>query len=161
MAQLDQAHAEIRELLGGRDVQELLSVPPNQGSEQHSRIRLLYGTFLAAYLSGRGPVALLAFAVMARLSIQDGPVPLSSYAFRRLRMVLSLLEIDLPLGRAFGELGIALCEQFPDVSTRCKTHFLFASDVQNWTASIRQGSKHYRRANELAFACGTGSRTAM
>ncbi len=147
-------HSEIQKLLGDRSVHSLLLEPEATDPNIRLAIRILYGLFLSAYLGGQGALALACFCQMAAVSIQHGHCPLSAYGYVGYGMVLTVTERDYALGRDFGELGVALSEQFTDTATACKTNFLFAADVRDWTAPILSGQVYFQRALELAVQSG-------
>ena len=147
-------HVHIASLLKGRAVADLLALPEATDPRVQQAVRLLYGLFLCAYLSGQGALALLSFAQTTALSIEHGSCPLSAYGYVGYGMVLTISERDFSLGRQFGELGVALSERFDDTATACKTNFLFAADVQDWTAPILAGQRFFERALELAIQSG-------
>lgn len=151
---LDALHAEMVELLGDRSVIDLLHAPRMTDPRMELAVRLWYGVFMCAYLGGQGAIALLWFAHMALLSARHGNCALSAYGYTGYGMVLTVTERDFALGRAYGELGVALCERFDDISTRCKTNFFFAADVQDWTGPIRHSQPYFKRALDLALQCG-------
>jgi predicted ATPase/class 3 adenylate cyclase len=147
-------HKRVAELLAGRHPSALAEVPINRSPEHTATLKLLYGGFLSAYLSGAGPVALLMLGQMALTSMERGHGPLSAYGYVGYGMLLAISERDFALSHAFGELGVELGEWVDDVANRCRTHFLLAADVWNWTGPIREGRRFYERAYELAQQCG-------
>lgn len=147
-------HTRIAQLLDGRPVEVLLDAPRAVGEATAAAIRLQYALFLAAYLSGRGDLALWALARMASTSIERGHAALSGYGYVGYGMVLSLEGRDFELGHRFARVGVDLAERFDSDATRAKTNFLFAADVHNWTQPITAGRPFYERAHEAALRSG-------
>lgn len=157
-AELEQAlQAEmtrIDELLDGRPVERVVELPPMTDPIQVAMVRLAYGMFLNAFLSGQGTLAFLSLSFGARLSLSHGNCALSGYVYVGYGMVLYLLKKAYVQGYRFGHTGVLISERFPELSTRCKTQFLFAADLHSWTQPIRNGQQYYNRAYQLALECG-------
>lgn len=117
-------------------------------------VRLLYGQFLAAYLSSQGQLALTGFSVMARLTVEHGYAPLSGYGLVGYGMVLTLEESDFEFAHQVAAMGVTLAERFDQASAAAKTNFLFAADVHSWARPIRDAMPYYERAFALGMQAG-------
>ena len=117
-------------------------------------VRLLYGQFLAAYLSARGQLALTGFSVMTRLTLEHGYAPLSGYGLVGYGMVLTLEESDFEFAHQMAALGVTLAERLDQPSAAAKTNFLFAADVHSWARPIRDAMPYYERAFTLGMQSG-------
>lgn len=153
-AALQNEMVHIEALLQNRPVESLLDLPLMTDNVSKAMIRLTYGMFLNAFLSGQGSLAFLSLSLGVRLSLTHGNSPLSGYVYVGYGMVLYLLKKAYHLGYRFAHAGVQLAERFPELSTRCKTLFLFSADVHSWTQPIRNGQQYYDRAYQLALQSG-------
>ncbi len=153
-AELDRLHDEIDAIWAERDADGWLEHARLDASDDEAAIRLAYGLFLAAYLSGLAHRPFVALALMARVSLERGHAPLSAYGFVGYGMVLTLVRQAFEHGAAFADLGVRLADRLGDAGTGCKAHFLYAADVQSWTRPLRMSIPHYERAWELAMSVG-------
>ena len=151
---LDGALERLPELLGDRTIASLIDAPTMTDEGHVSAVHLLYGMFLSAYLSGEPVLPFLAMVQMASLSLEHGNCELSSYSYVGLGMMLTLLREEFDTAHAYASMGVALCERFDDLSTRCKTNFLFAADVHSWTQPLHNSRAYYDRAYQTAMDCG-------
>lgn len=154
-AQREHADASVRAALGERRPEDLLeTLSPTDEPEVRAAVQLLYGLFLAAYLSSRGQLALTLFVEAARITIERGYAPLSGYVLVGYGMVLSIEETDYEFGHRIARVGVQLAERFDSQAAAAKTNFLFAADVHNWARPVRESIPFYQRAEELAHLSG-------
>lgn len=146
----------VEETLGDRPVEALLQLPETVDPLHVAALRLSYGMFLNAFLSGQGTLAFFSLALGTRISLENGNCALSGYLYVGYGMVLYLLRKQYAKSFHFGDAGVKVAERFPDLATRCKTNFLFAADLHSWTQPLRAGQAYYDRAYQLALESGDG-----
>lgn len=151
--ELDAHHAAIREMLDRDDAESGLD-PRSVDDDQRLAVHASYAGFLAAYLSGRTLQAFAFLAIMARISLERGNVPLSSYGYVGYGMVAQLDLLDPMLGAEIAQRGVDLAVAYGDPWTAAKTHFLHAADVASWTHPYREARGHYEVAWDHATAAG-------
>ena len=96
---IQQTMAEIGQLIGDREIEELIRLPIMTEAEKIAIVRVANSIIPAAYLSG-SPLFPLVVSLSVKLSIQYGNTPASAYAY--------------------ASYGIIVCNAFQDVNTGVK-----------------------------------------
>ena len=105
-----QSIAEIEQLLGGRKIEDLASLPMMADSEQIAIIEIVNSIIPAAYISGSS-LYLLLVTLSVKVSIQYGNTSASIFAYANYGMVACNLERDVETGVRFGQLALQLVSQ--------------------------------------------------
>jgi predicted ATPase/signal transduction histidine kinase/tRNA A-37 threonylcarbamoyl transferase component Bud32 len=105
-----QAHDELEQLLGGRELAELVDLPPMTDPEKIAAMRLLGAMSMPIYMRHRELLPLQAMANV-KLTLEHGNGEGSAMAYCTYGKVLAHTFGDYNLGYAFGRLGRRLSDK--------------------------------------------------
>ena len=150
---VQQAIAATQADLQGRDMADLLGLPPMTDPEKLAAIRIMSGIFNASFVAAPELFILLVLTIV-RLSIQFGNVPLSAFAYANYGGILCGIVQDFDNGYRFGQLAIDLVEQFQANSLKTKIYEVFNGFIRHWKDHCRDSLPALREAGEIGLATG-------
>ncbi|MEO1430214.1 MAG: hypothetical protein AAFV71_14345 [Cyanobacteria bacterium J06633_8] len=104
---IQQAIAEIDEVLGDREIEDLINLPVMKDVEKIAIVEIACSVFPAAYISGSSLFPLLV-ALSVKLSIQYGNTLFSASAYAPFGILACNMRKDVDAGVKFGQLALEL-----------------------------------------------------
>ncbi|MBK9262616.1 MAG: AAA family ATPase [Polyangiaceae bacterium] len=149
---LDEERAAIDRKLADRPIRSLKMAPRATDPEIVATMFFLLDLSAPAFLS-RVPATRLVTAVLVRLSIEHGNTEASAYGFAAYGFFLAADTNRFDEAHAFGELGLALDEEFGEGRLACRVRIV-AGSMLHTKRSRRVSLFHFQRAVELAATSG-------
>ena len=107
---IQQEFAEIKKLMGEREIEDLVSLPLIENKEKLAIVQIAINIMPAAYMSG-SPLYPLIVALSVKLSIQYGNAPESAIGYVTYGLLACNMQQDINTGFKFGQLALQLVEQ--------------------------------------------------
>ncbi len=147
------ASKEIFELLGGRQIPELIDHPLMTDPEHRAVLQMLNSLLPCAYI-GRPRLFPLSAMKAVAFSLRHGNAPESCFAYSIYGLMLVSVFGDIPAGFQFSEMSIQLNERFGDTAQRGSLLHLHGDHINFWRRHIRTGFPFLERAFEACLAAG-------
>jgi predicted ATPase/class 3 adenylate cyclase len=151
---IDAEFALVRTNLGSRTIEELIDAPRLDDPIQVAAVRLLMEIFPAAFLSGSG--SLFPFLVLrsVNISLAHGNSSEAAFAYAAYGMLLCGAGNDPALGFRYGQLAVAMNEQFDDVALKSRVIYLYAMFIHHWNQPWATMTPWFRRGIEAGYQSG-------
>ncbi len=107
---IQQATTEINQLIGDREIEDLVHLPPMTEVETMTIVQIANSIISAAFISG-SPLLPLLVALPVKLSIQYGNIPASAFAYACYGIIACNMQQDVNTGVKFGQLALQLVSQ--------------------------------------------------
>jgi PAS domain S-box-containing protein len=145
----------IETLIGERNIEALIDLPPMRAPEQRSVLKLLANLHTPCYLSGDKTLTLLNTATMVRLCLEHGNMEESAYAYvLYAAMYLGPVRDDFEAAYAFGKLAIRVNERFEHRALRARVLMMFAWAISLWRMPLQESIPITREAFRLGNETG-------
>ncbi|HRI63238.1 MAG TPA: AAA family ATPase, partial [Polyangium sp.] len=151
-AALDRERLTIEEKLDGRAIRTLVSLPQSDDPVIGATMSLLLDLSAPAFLA-RVPATRLVAAVLVRLSIEYGNMEASAYGFAAHGFFLAADTNRYDEAHAFGDVGLALEEEFGDGRLSCRVRIVVGSMLHT-KRSRRVSLFHFQKAVDQAATSG-------
>ena len=145
---------EIRNLIGSRDIPELIHLPEMTNPERKMSMKLLMTAWAPAYIAGDGALYTWISARMVRLSLQHGNTNESAYGYVTHAITVGTGLGDYTTGYEFGRLALDVIEKFHDMKYRAKVHHMFSCFVNFWRKPISTCFVHSQEAYRSGLESG-------
>ncbi|GGA16304.1 hypothetical protein CYANOKiyG1_30500 [Okeania sp. KiyG1] len=110
---IQQAIAEIRQLIGEREIEDLVNLPPMTDEEKFAIVQIANSIIPAAYMIGSSLFPLVV-ALSVKLCIQYGNPPASGFAYACYSIIVCNLVRDVDTGVKFGLLALKVASKLND-----------------------------------------------
>jgi predicted ATPase len=107
---IQQAVAEINQLIGNREIEDLVNLPMMTDKEKIAIIQIANSIIPVAYVSG-SPLFLLLVVLSVKLSIQYGNISVSALAYAAYGVITCNLLRNVDAGVKFGQLALQVASQ--------------------------------------------------
>ena len=144
----------IQRLLGDRQIRSLAALPEMNDDDVRTAMRLLTLMWAPVYISGRQRLTSLISATMVRLSIQHGNTEDSAYGYVTHAITVGPVEHRYAEAYEWGELALAVNEQFGDIKRRAKIHQQIHAHVKLWRRPFVECVQHAREAMTVGLQAG-------
>ena len=153
-AEIRREIAAVKRNLAGRKISELIGAPPLTDRPKILAVRLLMEIFAAAFLSGSGNLFPLLVLKSVNISLCSGNSPESAFSYAAYGMLLCG-ELDNPaLGYQFGELAVAMNDQFDDIALKSRVIYLYAMFIHHWSNHWSSMTPWFRKSIEAGYQSG-------
>jgi predicted ATPase/transcriptional regulator with GAF, ATPase, and Fis domain len=146
--------ATIQHLLGDRPIGSLTALPEMGDRDVRTAMRLLTLMWAPVYISGHQRLTSLISAAMVRLSIQHGNTEDSAYGYVTHAITVGPVERRYAQAFEWGELALAVNEQFGDIKRRAKIHQQLHAHVTLWRRAFVECVQHAREAASIGLQAG-------
>ncbi|NVH75769.1 AAA family ATPase [Paraburkholderia sp. JPY432] len=146
-------YERIGSLLGDRNIEELIDLPPMENAIALATIEVLVKLFGPAVFTD-GNLACLTNCKAITLSLEQGNGDASCVAYTRFSKYAGQLFGNYRAGLQFGQLGCKLVERRGDVRYQARTHLAFSVYVACWAQSVRNCGDQLRRIFDVANKTG-------
>jgi Nif-specific regulatory protein len=154
-AALESGLAAIQTLMGERSIQSLIDLPAMSDAESRMVMKLLNNLHTSCFLSGDRTLTHLNIATMVQLSLAQGNVEESAYAYAlHAAMMVGPIMKDYRSAYEFGALALRLNERFPNPAEGAKVLMCFAWAISLWRRPIEESIPVTREAFRLGYATG-------
>lgn len=143
----------IRDQMAGKTPANLLALPELKDPIVYATINQLINLWSPASNVNLNLTKLLLLKIV-ELSLRHGNVDVSSYGYVGYALVLGSGFGDYKLGEAFGELGLALNDQYDNKELKCRVYFVHGALVKPWRAHLRDCTPILKDAYEAGLASG-------
>ncbi len=153
---LDEELATMEELIGDRQIEELVSIPRSHDPELMLLMRVLSNISSAAY--GRGRADLLAWSAtrQVNLSIRCGHNQMAAMGYARFAVATAIpMQRDYQTALAFGSLAMRLlgAQSLNDWS-RARALTLYAGGILPWHRPLKHSVEPLHEALGICLDCG-------
>jgi predicted ATPase len=151
---LDAELRAIEALRAGRAIGDLVHLPVMTDAETRTAMRLLTLVWASVYISGHQRLTSLISATMVRLSLESGNTEDSAYGY--VTHAITIGPVRRLFGEAYewGELAVAVNEQFGDTKLRAKVHQQLHAHVKLWRQPFEACIPHAREAARAGLEAG-------
>ncbi len=153
---LDEELATMEELIGERQIEELVSIPKIHDPELSILMRVLSNISSAAY--GRGRADLLAWSAtrQVNLSIKYGHNEMAAMNYARFAVATAIpMQRDYHAALAFGALAMRLLgAQSTNDWTRARALTLYAGGILPWHRPLKHSVEPLQEALGICLDCG-------
>jgi predicted ATPase/two-component sensor histidine kinase len=139
--------------IGGRSMDELLSLPLSEDPDHTATIEVLLGMFTVAFNSDRGLMDLVLLR-MANLGLQHGNTQAMPFGYAFVGMVLGSSFGDYRTGFLFGKLARDLVEQRGLARYGGRIYHTLATHVLSWTQPVRVAIASIERGLQIMLDVG-------
>ncbi|MEX8509854.1 MAG: AAA family ATPase [Leptothrix ochracea] len=153
-AAIARERASVRRALAGRRIADLIHAPPLTDPHQQVAIRLLMEIFPAAFLSGSGNLFPFLVLKSVAISLRGGNSPESAFAYAAYGMLLCGVLEDPALGFEFGQLAVAMNEQFDDIALKSRVIYLYTMFIHHWSRPWASMTPWFRKGIEAGYQSG-------
>ncbi|MBT9312609.1 trifunctional serine/threonine-protein kinase/ATP-binding protein/sensor histidine kinase [Leptothoe kymatousa] len=128
--------AKTQTALAGRTIKDLLKLPHNQTSDQLAMIEILGAVHSAAFFAAP---QLIPIEICTRMNIclAYGSAPESAHTYADYGLLLCAVLNDIETGYQFGELALAITEQFPKSGLQARAKVVHYMTVAHWKEALR------------------------
>jgi predicted ATPase/GAF domain-containing protein len=151
---LESELSSIRELLGGRAIGDLISLPVMTDPEKRMVMRLLTIIWASAYISGDQILTRLISATMVRFSLEYGNTEESAYGYATHTVTIGPIKGDYASAYDWGQLALLVNERFNDQKGRAKIHQQFHAHANYWRRPLQTCVPHAREASRIGLETG-------
>lgn len=144
----------VLENLAGRSIADLVDAAPVEDPATLSAMRLLMEIFAAAFLSGSGNLFPYLVLKSVNLSLRHGNCPESAFAYASYGMLLCGELDDPALGYQYSTVGLAINEQYDDLTLRARVIYLHAMFVHHWSNHWSSLTGWFRKGIEAGYQSG-------
>lgn len=144
-AAMAEERAKIGALTATRPVPELIHHRKMEDPAMETRLGLLHETWTCAIMTGDFQEITHTALKIVRLSLEHGHCKFSACGYVAHAAVLTATG-DYAAAKAYGELSMAVCQQFADVFIIPKVHNTFANFTNHWVNHIRTNVKVYEES---------------
>ncbi|MEO1560239.1 MAG: AAA family ATPase, partial [Cyanobacteria bacterium J06632_19] len=137
-AKISQALEEVKTLLDGRNIAELIDLPSMSDRTAQAAMQLLSMLF-APLLLGSPDLLPLLGTTMVRLSLEFGNAPISTVGYATHAMVLCSFFGEVEAGYEFGSLALSLLEKLNAQKMKCMTLNLFGGFIYHHRQAFSDG----------------------
>ncbi|ACS55852.1 multi-sensor signal transduction multi-kinase [Rhizobium leguminosarum bv. trifolii WSM1325] len=141
------------ELLAGRDIALLVDLPRMADPDWLAAMDVLAYMILPALLTDSNLEDLI-YTQMVNLSLRYGNCDASCYAYASFIVPLGLRFGDYALGRQFGDLGLALVDEYGLDRFKARVYTCYSCYVVPWARHLPESILLTRRAIEVGIAAG-------
>jgi PAS domain S-box-containing protein len=152
--------AEINAALGDRPVADLIHLPPMTDPQLLAGMRVLLRLAGVVVLAAPHLMPFIFFK-MVGLSMQCGNSPFSAPGYATFGMILCSAVGQPDLGYAFGQLSLAILDQFPSLAVQAKTLSRFHGGVRHWKDCWRNILPELSVGYQLGLETGDLETTAI
>ncbi|MBK7002519.1 MAG: AAA family ATPase [Rhodoferax sp.] len=145
---------EINQNLGGRQIGDLIALPPMTDPEHLATMQLLRWLFQAAFMSGRASLVALGISKMILLSLQHGNSETSSFGYVMYGHIFGGVQGDFKTGYPYGALGVNLSNRLNNISVRADVYFNYATFILPWNHPLRTCDNYYNQSFACALEAG-------
>ena len=135
-------------LLGSREIEDIVDLPPMQDSEALATIYLLTSLSVPAFLTDLN-LGALSRCRAANLNLEGGNSDAAAANYSSLAMMASGLFGNYHEGYRLGKMACVLLERRPLIHFGARTYYNFAIVVP-WTRTLREAIDPARRAFQMA-----------
>jgi PAS domain S-box-containing protein len=143
----------LHRLLAGRPIERLVDLPRMTDPDWLAAMDVLAYTILPAILTD-GNLEDLIYTQMVSLSLQHGNCDASCYAYVSIMVALGLRFGDYDSGVRFGDVGLALVEEYGMERFKTRTYTCYACFVVPWKRHLRISETFSRKAIQVGVAAG-------
>lgn len=122
-ARLEDLFSELKQLLKGQEIEQLVDLPPMKDPYKLAALRILVDMSAPAYLTAPTLYPLICFTEV-KLCVQYGNSDLSAYAYATYSMILCGILNDIDSGYRFGQVGLKLLEKYENKEINAKVLML-------------------------------------
>lgn len=145
---------QVRHLLSGRTVEQIIDLPLMANEETIACTQLLYSVGTPAYYVNQNLFARLVFKEI-KMGLKAGcNTPYSSAGIIAAATIIQTGLGDYPLGYRLGEMALKLNERIDNHKTAGMVHHVFAFFIQHWKRHARHNLEIYRKAYQLSVNAG-------
>ncbi|MCU0547588.1 MAG: AAA family ATPase [Oscillatoriaceae cyanobacterium Prado104] len=153
--------------LAGREIEDLIDLPPMTAPDRLAAMQVMSTTFAAAYFSFPEILPLFVFK-QVNLSLEYGNSPYSLPAYANCGLFLSAIFNDIESGYRFGELALNLLDRINSSEVKAETLHIVNGFVKHCKESVRKTLKLTQDAcaigleiGDIEYACHAGSMYAL
>ncbi|MEG4279966.1 AAA family ATPase [Microcoleus sp. MON1_C1] len=153
--------------LTGREIEDLIDLPPMTAPDKLAAMQVISSTFAAAYFSFPQILPLFAFK-QVNLSIEYGNAPYSLPGYANCGLLLSAIFNDIESGYRFGELALNLLVRINSNEVKAETLHIVNGFVKHCKESVRKTLKLSQDAcaigletGDIEYACHAASMYAL
>lgn len=148
-----QAKQAIDQLLGDRDIAELIHLPEMANPEQLAIVKIANSISPSCYMTG-SPLYFLVIALQVRLAIQYGNTPFSPIGYVSYAFQLHIRWQAMAQVQQFGQLAYQLAAEPQAKNTRAATFTIFAGYIHPCTAHLKETMPIFQEAYQAALETG-------
>jgi diguanylate cyclase (GGDEF)-like protein len=145
-ARFDGIRADIGQLFGDREPDELLAAAEMDDPAAVAALRMMHGLWMASYYAGQQDLSALMVLSMTRLCMAQGASDFSAVAYVAYAFLLAQQSGDAERGYRFGAMALALARGRANLQTRIQTAVMFAAMTNHWTRPLRSSDAVYEEA---------------
>ena len=132
--------------LGDRTTDDLLKAAEFESEETFSKMRILVGMLMSAYLVSKDSIVQWCSIKMTNVCLRFGNSELAAFAYVQYGYICVVRLKKFEEGWKFGDLAIRLSDRYDNVEIRGKVYFNFALFVNHWTRPISTSTDLFRKA---------------
>lgn len=155
-----QALEETRLTLAGKDIEDLINLPPMTDPYKLATIRVLMRLFSPAFV-GSPELFLLINCSAVNLSVKYGNTPLSARAYAAYGFILCGGVGDIDTGYRFGRLALRMLERFNAKDVEASASLLVNVFVRHWKEHIKETLQPLREAYTIGLETGAVEYAAL
>ncbi len=152
-ADLEQALAQVQELLAGRSISDLRDLPRMTDSQTLAIFHLMSSASIAVY-AAKPQFFPLYVLKQVEWSIRYGNAPQSPYAYALYGMLLCGWLDNITEGYQWGQLGLHLLDTLEANEVRARTLFMAQAFINHWSEPVRETLSLARLAYQSGFETG-------
>jgi len=149
----DAEMAEVERRLSGRDIASLKALPKMTSPEKMVAMSLLTTMGPPTYRSHQALWSVLC-AKAVNLTLQYGNTPQVAYSHTSYGGLLGYVKDEYRRGAEFGEVALALADEFGSPSDRSVVYLMIGSSLRHWSAHLSRASDDYNQAYAIGLDSG-------
>jgi predicted ATPase len=134
---IQQAVAEINQLIGNREIEDLVNLPMMTDKEKIAIIQIANSIIPVAYVSG-SPLFLLLVVLSVKLSIQYGNISVSALAYAAYGVITCNLLQNVDAGVKFGQLALQVASQLEAKTIKPEALFVAGMFILHRQSHIKE-----------------------
>lgn len=145
---------KIRRILETRDFDDLYDQQEVDDPDFILAHELFFDMFTDGYLLGRGPLLAAVAATSARLSMERGNCPITSFGYIGYATVLCSGG-DYRQGHAVGRLAVRLADKYQVAALKSYTYHVFALGINHWLEPLHTSYDYWHAASKFSLESGS------
>lgn len=152
-ADFEAGYQKIQALLGGREIETLIDLPPMQDPPGLMAMRILSAISTAVWSASSTLYALDVFK-RVELSLTLGNAPTSAAAYAGLGVILCSRMGEVAAGHRFGQLALKICDEYPLNAAKARTLGTVYCFTFHWQKPLRDSVQPSLEGHHIGIETG-------
>ena len=151
---IQQVVMEIDDLIGNREIRELVELPVMSDRQQKAIVDIVYLMTMPAYLAGASALFVLLSARIVNLSLHYGNTPISAFGYVNYSFINCNLLKQVEKGNQLGQLALDIVSKFDDKPIKSAMMVTLANSIIPRKFPLRETVPTLRENYVLALETG-------